>query len=136
MDGSVVLLSSVFRRTEDKTNEDGFEIASFNFIFDTTSSEKRATCIAYYNILNGIAIFLGAVIGGFIAKYNDLFWSKYLLVFLLSFVFRYIASFIFIPRLREVRQVEHIPYPKLLFHIATTMPTMGLIHNLITIRKK
>ena len=114
----------------------GFEIASFNFIFDTTSSEKRATCIAYYNILNGIAIFLGAVIGGFIAKYNDLFWSKYLLVFLLSFVFRYIASFIFIPRLREVRQVEHIPYPKLLFHIATTMPTMGLIHNLITIRKK
>lgn len=114
----------------------GFEISSFNFIFDTTSPEKRATCVAYYNILNGIAIFLGAMIGELVISYNSLFWSKYLLVFLLSGVFRGIASAIFVPKLKEVRQVEHIHYHKLLLHIVTATPTTGLIHDLVTIRKK
>lgn len=113
----------------------GFEISSFNFIFDTTSPQKRATAIAYYNVINGVGIFLGAVAGGLIVKYNSVFWSKYLFVFLLSCLLRYIASFIFLPRLREVRPVEHIPYPRLFFKIISTMPTAGLVYSLIPFRK-
>ena len=113
----------------------GFDISSSNFIFDTTTPEKRATCIAYYNVLNGVSISIGAVIGGLIVRYNYLFWSKYLLVFIISFISRYIASFIFIPKLKEVREVEHVPYRKLVLEIITSMHTMGLVHRLVTFRR-
>lgn len=97
----------------------GFEIASFNFIFDTTTPQKRATCVAYYNVLNGIAIFLGAMIGAFIVRYNHIFASKYFTVFILSFILRYLASIIFISKLKEVRTVENISYSKLLLKVFT-----------------
>jgi len=114
----------------------GFDMASFNFIFDSTSPKKRTTCVAYYNVLNGIAILLGAIIGGFIVRYNNLFWSKYFLVFIISFMLRYIASLIFIPKIREVRVVEEISHRKLLLKAFTAMPTRGLIYNIVTLRKK
>ncbi len=114
----------------------GFDIASFNFIFDTTSPRKRATCVAYYNVINGLAILCGAITGGLIIRYNDFFWSKYLLVFLISAVMRYLASFIFLPKLKEVRQVEAIPYAKLFFKVVSAMPTMGLLLGLVSFRKK
>jgi len=113
-----------------------FEIASFNMIFDTTSAQKRATCVAYYNVLNGVLILFGSLVGALIVRYNQVFWSKYLLVFLLSFVFRYIVSFIFVPKLKEVREVEHIPYHRLLLHIITNMTTKGLEYDIIPLRRK
>jgi MFS family permease len=121
----------------------GFELSTFNFIFDTTTAAKRSTCVAYYNVLNGFGIVIGAVLGSLIVRYNNLFWSKYLLVFLLSGILRFAASFIFLPKLREVRPVESIPYSTLLFKITTVAPTMGIVHeissinrNLVTINKK
>jgi MFS family permease len=92
----------------------GFEISSFSFIFDSTSVQRRAICVAYYNALNGIFILVGAILGGLIVKYNNLFWSNYLLVFIVSFVLRYIASIVFIPKIKEVRTVEPISDKQLL----------------------
>ncbi len=114
----------------------GFEIASFNFIFDTTSPQKRATCVAYYNVINGLAILSGAIAGGVIVRYNTLFSSKYFLVFLVSTVLRYASSSIFVPKLKEVRQVEAIPYSRLFLKVISTMPTMGLLYSLIPFRKR
>ncbi|MDP2749325.1 MAG: MFS transporter [Nanoarchaeota archaeon] len=121
----------------------GFEISSFNFIFDTTTPEKRATCVAYYNVLNGIAIFTGAMVGGFIIKYNlshgvidsKILWSSYMIVFLISGILRLCASIFFIPKLKEVREVKKTTYKKLFLTIITSMPTMGLVHNAIIITK-
>jgi len=113
----------------------GFEISSLSFIFDTTTSQKRATCVAYYNVINGFAMLLGAIIGGLLVRYNDVFWSHYLLVFLISFILRMTTSFIFIPKIKEVRPVEFIPYPKLFLKIISTMPTSGLIYHLIPFKK-
>jgi MFS family permease len=113
----------------------GFEISSFSFIFDTTSPQKRATCVAYYNVLNGMALFSGAMAGSLIARYNNVFWSKYVLLFIVSTLLRYAVSFALLPRLREVRIVEAIPYHALFFKVISTMPTMGLVHNLIPFRK-
>lgn len=114
----------------------GFEIAAFNFFFDTIIPVKRARYIAYSNVLNGVALFLGAMIGGLVVKYNNFFASQYLLVFLLSGIFRYLVSFIFIPKLREVRIVEHISYTKLFLNILTDTTTRGLVYDLIASRKK
>ncbi|UCG78303.1 MAG: MFS transporter, partial [Nitrospirota bacterium] len=112
-----------------------FEISSFNFIFDTTSPQKRATCVAYYNVINGAAIISGAMLGGVIVRYNNVFWSQYLLVFIISGILRYAASFIFLPKVREVRDVETIGYPALLLKVVATLPTMGIIYNLIPLRR-
>lgn len=114
----------------------GFEIASFNFIFDSTSPQKRATCIAYYNVLNGVCILTGAMLGGLLVRYNNLFGSKYYLVFIISFILRYASSLMFLPRLKEVRNVEGIPYNKLLFKVFTAMPTTEIINHLITLTKR
>ena len=114
----------------------GFEIASFNFVFDTTTPQKRARGIAYYNVINGVSIFAGSIVGALAVHYNHLFQSRYFLVFIMSGIIRYIASFVFIPRLKEVRQVEHIPYSGLLFKIISTMPTIGPVFGLIPFKKK
>lgn len=113
----------------------GFELAAFNFIFDTTSPQKRATCVAYFNVLNGVAILSGAFLGSMIVRYNEVFWSKYLLVFMASCLVRYVASFLFIRRLREARQVDGIKYTDLFFRLITMMPTMGMVNQLITFEK-
>lgn len=113
----------------------GVELASFTFILDTTTSQKRATCVSYYNVLNGFALLLGAVIGSIIVMYSSVFWSKYLLVFIISGVLRYVIALIFIPKLKEVRQVDGIPYPRLFLKIISAMTTSGLVHHLITFRK-
>ncbi|MFH1510665.1 MAG: hypothetical protein ABIF10_03155, partial [Candidatus Woesearchaeota archaeon] len=61
-------------------------------------------------------------------------------VMLASGIMRLFATLIFIPRIREVRPVQHIPYWKLFFRVATVAPTEGLLHefsnfrtNLVTI---
>ena len=114
----------------------GFEIASFNFLFETILPNKRAKYISYLNVLNGAAFLVGALIGGLLVKYNSIFWSKYLLVFIISTVFRYGVAFVFIPRLKEVRRVDRITYPKLLMDLVTTMTTRGLIYEILMFNKK
>jgi MFS family permease len=114
----------------------GFEIASFSFIFDTTTAQKRATCVAYYNIINGLSLVSGALLGSTIVRLNKVFWSKYLFVFLLSGLLRFAASTVFLPRLREVRDVETIGYSRLFLKVVTSMTAVGLVYELIPFRKK
>jgi MFS family permease len=114
----------------------GYELAAFNFLFDTTNPKKRAASVAYFNVLNGIAILAGGIAGNFITKYNNIFWSKFIFLFLVSGILRYIISFVFIPKLKEVREVEYIPYHKLLFKIIRTMTTEGIINDLLILKKK
>ena len=55
----------------------------------------------------------------------------YLLVFLLSGIGRWVAAVVFVPRLKEERAVQHIPYHKLLFDVVNPMPTIGIVRNII-----
>jgi MFS family permease len=107
-----------------------FEISSFDFIFDATTPQKRATCVSYFNVLNGIFIFIGGLTGALIVKYNTLFWSKYHLVFILSFAARYLATAFFVQKLKEVRKVEEISYPRLLFRTIPIGPVVNTIHKM------
>jgi len=101
----------------------GFELSAFNFVFDTTTPPKRARCVAYYNIINGVLIFLGVTIGSLIVRYNQVFWTKYYLVFLISGLLRYAVSFVFLPKLREVRKVYDISYNKIFFKMVHMIMT-------------
>ena len=114
----------------------GFEIASLSFIFNTTTAQKRATCVAYYNLINGVSLVIGALLGSTIVRLNTVFWSKYLLIFLLSGLLRIAASIVFLPRLREVRDVETIGYSRLFLKVVTSMPGVGLVYELIPFLRK
>jgi MFS family permease len=114
-----------------------FELAAFSFIFDITTPQKRATCVAYYNVFIGISTLVGAVIGGFILTHTPEFTlgSRFYLLFIISGILRYATSFIFLPKIREVRVVEHVPYHTLFLNVVTTLPTTGysmfnFIHNI------
>lgn len=115
----------------------GFEIAAFSFIFDSTSPQKRATCVAYYNMINGTAVLSGAMIGSYLLHLNPgWFASAYIFVFLISGLFRFLVSFAILPRLREVRQVETIGYSRLFLKVVASMPTEGVLYELIPFWRK
>lgn len=86
----------------------GFELSSLNFIYDAVTKQRMALCIAYFNILNGIGAFLGAVLGGFIGSIPFSFFgfTPLLFVFLLSGILRFTISSIVIPNIKEVKEVE------------------------------
>ena len=113
----------------------GFELTSFNFLLETITPSKRTKYIAYYNVLNGGALLFGALLGGLVVKYNTLFWSKYMMVFLVSGVLRLLAIVVFIPRFKEVREVESdITYPGLVLNMVTDMTTRGFVYDVVTFR--
>lgn len=86
----------------------GFNLCTKNFIYDAVSREKLALCISYYNVFNGVAVFMGATIGGLIASINFNFFgiSTILILFLISAALRIIAYFSLMPKIKEVRGVK------------------------------
>lgn len=105
----------------------GFNIASSNFIYDAVSPQKRTRCIAYFNALNGTAICLGALIGGFmVEKLPNLFGHKILTLFLISAILRIIIIMFFSMRLKEVRSVEIIKSRELFFSVIGIKPLVDI----------
>lgn len=80
----------------------GFSISTTNFIYDTVTPQRRGICTAYMNILVGIGVFLGSILGGLILKYyHPPIFKAIIFVFLVSGVLRLAVSFIFIPQIKE-----------------------------------
>lgn len=89
----------------------GFDLAAFNFIYDSTRQEHRALCSAYSNMLIGIGIFAGSAVGALIAKFIPVTFGLgiFLFIFLISGIARFIIAFIFIPHIKEVKPVKKPP---------------------------
>ena len=114
----------------------GFELSTFSSFFDKLMPNKIPKYVSYSNVLNGIALLIGAFLGGLIVKYNSFFWSKYHAVFLISAFSRYLVSFIFIPKLREGREVTSVTYPRLLLNLVTGITTRGLVYDVAVFGRK
>ncbi len=84
----------------------GFNIATFNFIFDTVSPPKRVRAVSYYNVLNGIAIFVGASLGGWLLTFQTPFWTSFILLLIVSSIGRFLSARIMLPRIKEVKWVK------------------------------
>ncbi len=88
----------------------GFIIAVNNFTYDAASPKKRALCITYTNMLAGLGIFIGSLLGGLIIKYaHPKFMSTLLFVFLISAILRWTVTLFLLPQIKEERPVKHIP---------------------------
>ena len=97
----------------------GFQISTFNFIFDNVSPPKRVRCVSYYNVLNGIAIFLGASFGGFLLRFGSMFWSNFILILMVSSAARFLSSFIMLPMIKEVKWVKKVSEQKLIIGVVS-----------------
>ena len=94
----------------------GFNLAYMNFIYDAAPPEKRTQHIALFNAMNGMAICLGALLGGFIAPHLPAVLGYNLLtLFLISGVLRALVVAIFLRRVSEVRRVSKTGIISLLF---------------------
>jgi len=105
----------------------GFNLCTANFIYDAVSPEKRTRCIAYFNVLNGTALCLGAIIGSLsLSLLPPLFGYKILALFALSSLLRIAIGLFFSRSLKEVRPVEKIKSDELFFSMIGLKPILGV----------
>jgi MFS family permease len=108
----------------------GFNLCASNFIYDAVTPPKRTRCIAYFNVLNGLALCAGALLGGLIVeKMPALLGYKILSLFVLSSLFRLITAFFGPMKLKEVRPVKHITSDRLFFSMVGIRPFLGVARN-------
>jgi len=99
----------------------GFNLSSVNFVYDAATPAKRERCISYFNFMNGFGVGIGAVLGGAMAQILPAVCGYQLLtLFLVSGILRLIVSLIFIPFIREVREVKNVPARELLLDMTGT----------------
>jgi MFS family permease len=87
----------------------GFNVSSVNFIYDAAGARERHTSIAYFNVLNGLGISAGALVGGLLMQILPrLGGSRFAAVFVLSASLRFVVAFAFRRFVREVRPVHQV----------------------------
>ncbi len=101
----------------------GYNLCVLNFIYDAAVPAKRTRCFAYYGAINGVAIFLGAVAGGFLApRLPPLLGYKLLSLFLLAGTCRFIVVLFLLNRIKEVRPVDKMPSRDIIYHVVGLKP--------------
>ncbi len=123
----------------------GFNLAAANFVFDAVTPAKRARCIAYQAIINGMLVFVGSLIGGVLATRMPssitqplsvlVPYSPFLALFLLSGVLRASVMAFLYPAFREVRSVQRIRGHELLVRVTTLRPLWGATYAFISQRR-
>jgi MFS family permease len=124
----------------------GFNLAVANFIFDAVSPQKRARCFAYQSIINGVAVFIGSILGGWLAvvlppKTGESLGvfvapSPFLILFALSALARVAAMLILFPTFKEVRSVQKIRSYELLIRVTSLRPLWGATFGLLSERRE
>jgi MFS family permease len=93
----------------------GFNLAAMNFVYDAAPPEGRTRHIAVFNAMNGTAICLGALTGGFMAgRLPPLLGHNLLTLFAISGALRFIVVALFLRRFAEVRHVQKTALASLL----------------------
>ncbi|MDZ4242006.1 MAG: MFS transporter, partial [Candidatus Omnitrophota bacterium] len=105
----------------------GFNLCASNFIYDAVTPEKRTRCIAYFNVLNGLALCAGALLGGFLLdRLPPLMGYKILALFAVSGCLRMAVALLMPPLIKEVRTVQKISSERLFFSMIGMRPLLGL----------
>jgi MFS family permease len=106
----------------------GFNLCSANFIYDAVSPPKRVQCLGYFNLINGLAVFAGAGLGGYLAdKLPPLNGSPLLTLFFISSILRFAAHGLLASSFKEVRtEIGKVRSVKLFLSVLGVRPIMGL----------
>ena len=105
----------------------GVTLSTGNFIYDAVTPQKRVRCIAYFNVINGLALFLGSSLGGFLAsRLPPLFGHRLLGLFALSCACRLFFYLLLSRSFREVRAAAHeVSIQELFFSVVGIRPLVG-----------
>ena len=104
----------------------GVTLSAANFIYDAVTPQKRVRCIAYFNVINGVALFLGSSLGGFLAvRLPPLFGYSLLSLFALSCFCRLFFYLLLSRSFREVRPTHEIAIHELFFSVVGIRPLVG-----------
>jgi MFS family permease len=104
----------------------GVTLASGNFIYDAVTPQKRIRCIAYFNVINGVAIFSGSSLGGFLAsRLPAIFGYRLLTLFVVSCFCRLSVYAVLSRRFREVRHARAVSLRDLFFSVVGIRPLVG-----------
>jgi len=102
-----------------------FNLSTSSFLFDATAKDERVKYISYYNFLIGVAVFLGAVLGGVLIKvYPVWIISAIPFIFLTTGLLRFAVTSIFIRKVREAKMIE------------VDFPGRGFFHRVVTINPR
>jgi len=104
----------------------GVTLSAGNFIYDAVTPQKRVRCIAYFNVINGVALFLGSSLGGYLAaRLPPLFGYPLLGLFALSCFCR-VCFYLLLSRIfREVRAAHDVSIQELFFSVVGIRPLVG-----------
>ena len=104
----------------------GVTLCAANFIYDAVTPQKRVRCIAYFNVINGTALFLGSSLGGFLAsRLPPLSGYRLLSLFALSFCCRLLVYVVLSRSFREVRPAREVSIQELFFSVVGIRPIIG-----------
>jgi MFS family permease len=104
----------------------GFTLATTNYVYDAADPENRSKSIALFNATNGVFACLGALLGGYLARYVPvLFNSNLQTMFLLSGIARGLVVLFLLRYVKEVRKVPRIKALQVLFGKNSRPPLIG-----------
>jgi MFS family permease len=118
----------------------GFSLSASNYVYDTVAPAKRARYGAMHSVLSSSGVFAGALLGGSLGAlwpaHGEIFgmevdWPSSLCwLFLISGLARASMAAVFLPRLREVREVRPSPIPSLIYRVTQFHALSGLVFGL------
>ncbi len=116
----------------------GFNLSSGNFIYDNVSHEKRGLAISYFNMLDGLGIFIGAGIAAILIKYLQTPIQPIIVIFIIGFIARSLVVSLWINHMHESRKTETFDSRKALNSLILQegKPTLvEEVHDLMSIKK-
>jgi MFS family permease len=125
----------------------GFSLSAGNFLYDLIPGSRRATSMAFHNVFVAIGVFLGGMLGALLSRVAPVEWviadriftlpSVLLLVFAASAILRILVAALFLPRLREVRQVRRtMTARQLVFRVTRFNAFSGLLYDVVTMFRR
>lgn len=114
----------------------GHELMAFNFLLDTAAPEERARLTAAMNVVNGAMVFFGSIVGVVLVELVPSTWNPFFVAFVVSSALRLVVCLVFLPRLKEVRVVEHISYGQLFFRVVAVRPQLGPMLRFFSLPKR
>lgn len=124
----------------------GFSLSAGNYLYDLIPGNKRAMYLAFHNVLASIAVFCGAMLGGYLGTHLpreiDLFGAHYEWltalygVFLVSTLVRLLVAVLFLPRLKEMRAVRPASVGGVIFRVARIQLLSELIFDIVSPRRR
>lgn len=116
----------------------GFNIAASTFIFEAVNQKQKIKFMAYNNVLAGIGVFIGTMLGLLITNLNIKFLgSVFFMIFLISGISRLLIALLMLRKIQEEKVVSiNLKKEETYKRFITIRPKEGIIFEVIGKTKK